>query len=219
MGLDFSRSLDGWHKLAGRFRANIGSMTRLRMALTLIFVLPIACGGITQPTSGSPSDASSESSSDALPPGCPASMPDYDQSCSLPEGTECKYDASHDPCGTAKCVGGKWQLPIKGITGCVPPPGTEPCKKTFDKTCKVDGDCTIGLRETSCCGDTYAMGIVKSEASAFAANEAICRRTYPGCGCASRGIETDEGRPETGFLTPEQVKVTCVASQCHTSPK
>jgi len=190
-------------------------MPRHSIVLALLaFPLVVACGGITQP-SDSPSDANTETN----PTGCPASMPKDGEPCSLAEGTECAIDASHDPCGTAKCVGGKWQLPFGGIMGCVPPPGTDPCKKAFDKSCKIDADCLWGERQTSCCGDSYAMGFAKSEASAFADNEAICRRTYPGCGCASRGLETDEGRPDGGFLTPSGVKVTCVASVCHTSPK
>ena len=189
----------------------------LVMGFVMAFVM--GCGGITQvsPTAATDSGAT-DATVESGPAGCPASMPESGAACSLPEGTECSYDASKSPCGVSKCVGGKWEIPFSGYRACPAPPD-DPCNKTFDKSCGGDADCSFGIHQTSCCGDTHAVGYNKSQTKAFSDNEAICLRTYPGCGCASRGLETDEGRPESGFLTPTAVKVNCVGGSCKTSPK
>ncbi len=188
-----------------------------RNLATLALAVCIGCGAATQPSSTTDS-AVGDTASETLPAGCPPTMPAAGP-CALPNGTVCEYDASHEQCGKATCSAGTWQVPFGGMLGCKPPPGPNPCTPTLDKSCAIDADCVFSIHQTNCCGDTLAVGYKKSDAPIFSAAEAICRRTYPGCGCPSQGLATDEGRPETGFLTPEKVQVKCVGGMCRTSPK
>ncbi|GAC1352444.1 MAG: hypothetical protein NVS3B20_04600 [Polyangiales bacterium] len=182
------------------------------------------CGAVTDLTQTSIDAAADGTGLDATTTDtatnpCPPTMPADGAPCALPGGSECTFDASKIPCGKVVCSGGKWARQITPL-GCAVPPSGNPCNATFDKTCFGDSDCAFAVHQTSCCGDQIAIGFAKSQSEAFSKTEPICRATYPGCGCASRGLTTEEGRPDGGLLlNPADVTVACKAGKCTTSPK
>ncbi len=87
----------------------------------------------------------------------------------------------------------------------------------FDRTCVSDDDCTIALHETNCCGSLDVMGIAAAAAAVFAADEALCESMFPGCGCASGAVTTDDGASAPEGSAASAVVVHCVAGACTTS--
>jgi hypothetical protein len=61
----------------------------------------------------------------------------------------------------------------------------------FDKCCASSDDCAIGVYEFSCCGDTLALGLNKSQTQPFQA--AVSQWMCAACGCAGRGMHTEDG--------------------------
>jgi hypothetical protein len=78
---------------------------------------------------------------------------------------------------------------------------------SLDRSCTVDADCEIGVHQTDCCGNTYAIGLAPSERDRFDAWEPMCRATYPACGCPSGPTQTDSG--ESAF-DASSIQVACV---------
>jgi hypothetical protein len=61
----------------------------------------------------------------------------------------------------------------------------------FDKCCVTTSDCASGVYMYSCCGDTLAVGINKSQTGAFDA--AVAKWACAACGCAGSGLHTEDG--------------------------
>ncbi|MDP3274467.1 MAG: hypothetical protein Q8Q09_04680 [Deltaproteobacteria bacterium] len=82
---------------------------------------------------------------------------------------------------------------------------------TFARECRSDAECVVVAHQTDCCGNTEALGIRQSERARFTESEDICRSMYPGCGCPSFGIRTEDG-----LLTQDlgSVEATCEMGTC-----
>jgi hypothetical protein len=61
------------------------------------------------------------------------------------------------------------------------------------KACQSDGDCTIEEEQTDCCGTTLYVGVAQGSTAAFAACESAWAAHFPGCGCASGAMHTEDG--------------------------
>jgi hypothetical protein len=88
---------------------------------------------------------------------------------------------------------------------------------TFDRTCRTDSDCTIGMHLINCCGAQVALGLASSQAAAFAGAEAICDPMYGGCGCFSGNVTADDGEMAPGGSGASAILVHCNAGKCETS--
>ncbi|MSP17670.1 MAG: hypothetical protein EXR73_13880 [Myxococcales bacterium] len=97
------------------------------------------------------------------------------------------------------------------IVTCAANPPTFP---SFDRTCAADGDCFIARHQTDCCGTIVAWGLRSTEQAAFAAAEKVCESQYPGCGCASNKVTTDDGTMTT---MDHPIAVHCAAGMCRTT--
>jgi hypothetical protein len=84
----------------------------------------------------------------------------------------------------------------------------------FARMCTEASECDIAVHQTNCCGDQLAFGIRVTERERFEQAEAVCRRMYPGCGCPSRGISTEDGMI-VGF-DMARIAVECRAGLCMT---
>ncbi len=93
---------------------------------------------------------------------------------------------------------------------CWPPPLVFP---SFDKTCSADTDCEVALNQIDCCGTQRSIGINRSEDVRFSAAEQICEDQYPPCGCAGRGIDTEDGNT---VRYRDDVGLACVDGACLT---
>lgn len=71
--------------------------------------------------------------------------------------------------------------------------GTNPSFPSFDRSCTTSADCVLVQHVTSCCGSTLVMSIASSAKSSFASAEKACDAQYPACGCASQGIDVEDG--------------------------
>jgi hypothetical protein len=83
----------------------------------------------------------------------------------------------------------------------------------FDRSCATAGDCAAVIHQTNCCGAESAFGIRASELSAFNAAEATCDQQYPACGCASFGVDVEDGT-RVDFGAKDQIAVSCDAGSC-----
>ncbi len=97
------------------------------------------------------------------------------------------------------------------IVMCVGNPPTFPA---FDRTCAADGDCFVARHQTDCCGTIVAWGLRSTEQPAFAAAEKLCESQYPGCGCASNKVTTDDSMTTT---MDHPIAVHCTAGMCRTT--
>lgn len=89
--------------------------------------------------------------------------------------------------------------------------GPNPSFPTFDRGCTNTDSCVLVSHVTSCCGSTHLMAINHAERARFDAAEAICDAQYPACGCASFGIELDDG---TVVASAQEAVAACVNGQC-----
>ncbi|MGE0787391.1 MAG: hypothetical protein AB7S26_17090 [Sandaracinaceae bacterium] len=89
--------------------------------------------------------------------------------------------------------------------------GTAETFPDFDRTCADVSDCAVYEHQSDCCGSLRALGLRADVADAFAAAEASCRGMYPGCGCAPRPTEADDGTTDTGARA---ARVECVMGLC-----
>jgi hypothetical protein len=80
---------------------------------------------------------------------------------------------------------------------------------TLDRHCAVDGDCAVGIHQTDCCGNTFAVGLNRAERTKFDASESTCAASYPGCGCPQGPTRTDSGETAFDSMT---IRVGCIAS-------
>jgi hypothetical protein len=61
------------------------------------------------------------------------------------------------------------------------------------KTCQSDNDCVIEQEQTDCCGTILYVGVNVSSVSAFNACETAWVDHFPGCGCDSGQMKTEDG--------------------------
>ncbi len=80
---------------------------------------------------------------------------------------------------------------------------------TLDRLCSVDGDCAVGIHQTDCCGNTFAIGFNKTERTKFDSSEPTCDASYPGCGRPQGPTRTDSGETASETMT---IHVGCIAS-------
>jgi hypothetical protein len=71
--------------------------------------------------------------------------------------------------------------------------GADPTFPTIDKGCSTSADCVVVRHKTSCCGSGLLMGINHGDLARFQAAESICDAQYPACGCASFGVDVEDG--------------------------
>jgi hypothetical protein len=83
----------------------------------------------------------------------------------------------------------------------------------FDRTCRADEDCVEVIHQTSCCGAERAFGINASDLAAFNAAETTCDEQYPACGCASFGIDVEDGT-RIDFSSRAEIAAGCDAGTC-----
>jgi hypothetical protein len=62
----------------------------------------------------------------------------------------------------------------------------------FAKCCASTDDCALGVYQNSCCGDTFALGLNKSQVAAF--QQAVANWSCAPCGCAGSGLHTEDGK-------------------------
>jgi hypothetical protein len=62
----------------------------------------------------------------------------------------------------------------------------------FAKCCASTDDCALGVYQNSCCGDTFAVGLNKSQLAAF--QQAVSNWSCAPCGCAGSGLHTEDGK-------------------------
>jgi hypothetical protein len=80
----------------------------------------------------------------------------------------------------------------------------------FAKCCATAADCSIGVYEIVCCGQTMAVGINNAESGAFAA--ALADWQCAGCACALGGERSEDGK-----VSPSgTVTVSCDNGWCTT---
>jgi len=89
--------------------------------------------------------------------------------------------------------------------------GATPSFPEFDKACSADDDCALASHQIDCCGTRVIVGISRSQETAFDAAEQACDSQYPGCGCAERPTQAEDGN--TGF-DPATFGVACDAGTC-----
>jgi hypothetical protein len=161
--------------------------------------------GLDAGEGGAPDTSVDASHGDAGDSGFDASQADANDS-GLDAGVE-----SGDAAGALGCDGGAPLPPDAGL------PPVHICSfadgsadfPLFDKCCVSSDDCAIGVYEFSCCGDTLALGFNKSQSSAFQA--IVPQWTCAACGCAGRGMHTEDG--EGGVV---DAGVTCDRGWCMT---
>ncbi len=71
--------------------------------------------------------------------------------------------------------------------------GANPTFPTIDKRCSTSADCVVVRHTTSCCGSALLMAINHGDVGRFQAAETICDAQYPACGCASFGVDVEDG--------------------------
>lgn len=91
--------------------------------------------------------------------------------------------------------------------------GTAPYFPEFDRSCNTASDCTLVTHTTSCCGSRLAIAIATSATASFNSAEAICDAQYPACGCASRGVQVEDGT-QVGDSWQTEVKASCDSGSC-----
>lgn len=121
-------------------------------------------------------------------------------------------DAGHSDAGS-----GDAGHPATGHDAGVDCTATPPEFPAFSKTCSSVSECTVGLHQTDCCGTLDAIGIATSAAAAFSSAEAACVSMYPGCGCASGKITTDNGQSAPAGSGGSAIILACVSGKCETS--
>ena len=82
--------------------------------------------------------------------------------------------------------------------------------RSSEKTCHMDGDCTVAIHTVSCCGTVQYVGIAKSEAQNFAACEADRDAKLPKCGCPSQQPTTEDGMTAPFSQDAGAIYVSCV---------
>ena len=61
------------------------------------------------------------------------------------------------------------------------------------KPCQSDSDCVMRQEQTDCCGTILYVGVDTASATQFDACEAAWVAHFPGCGCASNKMTTEDG--------------------------
>jgi hypothetical protein len=91
--------------------------------------------------------------------------------------------------------------------------GSAPYFPDFDRNCANDDECVAVIHQTNCCGSESAFGIRASEVSSFNAAESTCKQQYPACGCASFGIDVEDGT-RIDFASRNEIAAACDAGVC-----
>jgi hypothetical protein len=76
-----------------------------------------------------------------------------------------------------------------------------------DRTCTSSTDCTIVIRQVTCCTEQHE-GIRKDAAMNFDAQQKALTSGCPGCGCAGPPID------DTGKMGSVSFTVSCDMGQC-----
>lgn len=78
------------------------------------------------------------------------------------------------------------------------------------KHCQTDTDCVLKQELTDCCGTLLYVGVSAAAAATFAACEAAWEAHFPGCGCASNKVTTEDGKAVVLGADAGGPKVHCV---------
>src|ERR1017187_6325705 len=62
------------------------------------------------------------------------------------------------------------------------------------RACQSGGDCVIKQEQTDCCGTILYVGVSSASAARFDACEAAWVLHFPGCGCDSNKMTTEDGK-------------------------
>jgi hypothetical protein len=62
------------------------------------------------------------------------------------------------------------------------------------KPCQADSDCVIEQEQTDCCGTILYVGVNTASATEFQACETAWVAHFPGCGCDSNKMTTEDGK-------------------------
>jgi hypothetical protein len=62
------------------------------------------------------------------------------------------------------------------------------------KPCQADSDCVIEQEQTDCCGTILYVGVNSASATEFQGCETAWVAHFPGCGCASNKMTTEDGK-------------------------
>jgi hypothetical protein len=77
------------------------------------------------------------------------------------------------------------------------------------KPCQADSDCVVKQEQTDCCGTILYVGVNTASATKFDACEAAWVTHFPGCGCASNKMTTEDGNPTTPGVDGGAPQVRC----------
>jgi hypothetical protein len=157
-----------------------------RYACTLVFVCA-ACGG------GGPGDGDSGSHELDMDSGAAADAGSSRLDAGPARDSSAAIDANIADSGRAPDAGAF--------------PGCE-FVDALDDFCTEDGDCTFGIHQTDCCGNSHAVGFNTSDRARFDAWEPLCAATYPICGCPSYPPRTDSDEVATD---PSAIQLACVS--------
>jgi hypothetical protein len=130
----------------------------------LVVLAVAACGGSTGGLSNG-TDSGTDSGTDARGDGSPG---DDSSDAAIPDGS--------GEAGYLACMSASGQL-----DGSL-------------KACQSDGDCVIKQEQTDCCGTILYVGVSSASAARFDACEAAWVFHFPGCGCDSNKMTTEDGK-------------------------
>ncbi len=77
------------------------------------------------------------------------------------------------------------------------------------KPCQGDSDCTIQQEQTDCCGTLLYVGVDTASASLFQMCESAWVAHFPGCGCASNKMTTEDGKSTNSGVDGGAPQVHC----------
>jgi hypothetical protein len=109
--------------------------------------------------------------------------------------------------GATPCPGEPAQVTLQCRPGS--PAGTN--ETTFDKACKVDGDCVVVDHWNGCCSAS-AIAVAASEKASFTTFEQTCGGQPP-CGCCCDHITAEDGYP---VIPPATGHAICFSGKCMT---
>lgn len=144
----------------------------------------------------------------------------------------CRATVPQQPCGDlcmparAFCTAGACEARTCLDTACSPPDAgppdapacfTDAVTADFER-CQTDADCVVKHHQTDCCGTEVAVGVAASVATAYENCEHAWDAHFPGCGCSSRPLTTEDGKTVTD---PARIAVRCISASgggvCKTS--
>lgn len=79
---------------------------------------------------------------------------------------------------------------------------------TIDRGCTTDADCSVGVHQTDCCGNSVMLGYRTTDHLVYTNGESACQASYPGCGCPAGLPVTDS---EETVTDTSAVLAACVS--------